>query len=96
MCPPTCYAVSQILNFVLVFAAFASLRNSFLTRGKSQGNFVSSLQPMVAGFYPGHPGPISRQGTKIQDCSLLSSRSKSSGEVKDGEKFLQIINESTQ
>ena len=31
----------------LFLQVFASLRNSFFTQGKSQGNFASSLEPLV-------------------------------------------------
>ena len=47
VCSPTCCTMALIINFVPVSTLFASLRNAFLNGGKSQGNLVSSLSPLV-------------------------------------------------
>ena len=44
VCSPTCCgAVSLIINFVPAFTVLVSMRNEFLSGGKSQGKFASNI-----------------------------------------------------
>ena len=55
--------MSLIINFVPAFTVFASMKNAFFTRGKSQGKTGLSLQPLLVwklGFL------VSIKATQIQ------------------------------
>ena len=64
--------MSLIINFILGFTVFASLRNAFFSGGgQGPGEFCflplapGGLAARIPGFYPDYPSSIPGQGTKI-------------------------------